>query len=261
MPNTLYPATTKGDIVSSNGSSRVRVPVGANGTVLGSVTSAESGLGWIAAPSGTSDAMAFISSTSLSATASMISITGLSSYTNLSGGTNQYVAFVLTGKLKTTNVGSGSNVEVALNASTTTASTGYHALNVQADINTSGLVKTNTSTSSTTYKSWTLIAASSDTDKFTSSNFSQFEMWIFGQFSLSASSGGANTGVGIHVESSRVDDDAIQGLEMGQYKLSTWYYDTAETFNAIHFIAVDPTRPFSIGCELNLYGIKKFGAA
>jgi hypothetical protein len=257
MPNTLYPSTTKGDIVSSNGSSRVRVPVGANGTVLGSVTSAESGLGWIASPSGSSDAMAFISSTSLSTTASMISITGLSAYTNLNGGTNEYVAFLLTGKLKTTNVGSASNVVVAVNAATTTASTAYSALSVQAAINTTGIVKTNSSTSAANLNSWSLIASSSDTDSFTSTNFSQFEMWIFGMFSTSA---GTDNGVAIHVESSRVDDDAIQGSEMGIYKLSTWNYGTAEVFNSIHFLAEDPTKPLSVGCELNLYGIKRFGA-
>jgi hypothetical protein len=103
-----------------------------------------------------------------------------------------------------------------------------------------------------------MICATSDTDLFTANNFSQFIMKVYGPFSSPSSN---QTAPSITVESSRIFDDNVAVIEHGQIKKSVFTYNSSvEAFNSITFVQTDPTRPFASGCEIRIYGIRKYGA-
>lgn len=262
MPNNpLYPATTKGDIVTFDGSSRIRVAVGTSGQALRASSSASGGIAWLQQATTTSDSYALISSTSLSTTATTISISGLSSYTDITNGTKQFVGFVITGKVKSTSSGSTNNLYFYINSDSATTATTYNSLSIEVTPRTDATTASTNGIRDTWYAGNSangMICATSDTDLFTANNFSQFIMKVYGPFSDPASNQAAPS---ITVESSRIFDDNVGVIEHGQIKKSVFTYNSNSLpLNSITFVQTDPTRPFASGCEIRIYGIRKYGA-
>ncbi len=259
--NPLYPSTTKGDIVGFDGSSRIRVDVGTSGQTLRASSSANSGIAWLQQAATTSDSYALISSTSLSTTATTISISGLSSYTNIASGTKEFVGFVITGRLKSTSSGSTSNLFFYINSDSATTATSYNSVSIEITPRTNSTSASTNGIRDTWYAGNSangMICATSDTDLFTANNFSQFIMKVYGPFSSPSSN---QTAPSITVESSRIFDDNVAVIEHGQIKKSVFTYNSSvEAFNSITFVQTDPTRPFASGCEIRIYGIRKYGA-
>jgi hypothetical protein len=69
--------TTKGDIVTHNGTTLSRVPAGTNGYALNSNSSETNGVVWAIAPSGSTAAYVPIANSVLTANAASVSITGI----------------------------------------------------------------------------------------------------------------------------------------------------------------------------------------
>jgi hypothetical protein len=104
--------TTKGDILSHDGTSAARLAVGSDGTVLTANSTSTLGASWQAAPSAT-DVMKLISSSTLTASASSIEFTSI---------TSAYKALVLIGFTRSTSDDTSSNI-VAIDLGTSTTAT------------------------------------------------------------------------------------------------------------------------------------------
>ncbi len=79
----ISPISAKGDILSSDGSSRTRFAVGSDGSILSSVSSASSGLGW-STFNASGGSIEMISTTTLTANASSVTFSNIpTGYTDL----------------------------------------------------------------------------------------------------------------------------------------------------------------------------------
>jgi hypothetical protein len=103
---------SKGDIVSSDGTSRVRVPVGTDGKILTSQSSTSTGVLWADGPVATQSSLVLIESSTLTAEASSFTFSNLPT---------SYHTFrmIFQGKVTTTQTGfDGRSPEIRLNGDT-----------------------------------------------------------------------------------------------------------------------------------------------
>jgi len=108
----LSSLVSKGDIVSSDGTTRSRLPVGTDGQVLTAQSSASVGLSWVAGPSASQSSFVLVESSTLTAGASSFTFSNLPT---------SYHTFrmIFQGKETTTSTGfDGRSAEIRLNGDT-----------------------------------------------------------------------------------------------------------------------------------------------
>jgi hypothetical protein len=117
-------------------------------------------------------------------------------------------------------------------------------------VNGTGSTKTNSGNAAP------IISSSSDTDRFSSNNFSPFEMHIIGKFNTVQTE---DMYPQMLFHSSRVDDDAVASAALGDVRYGALTY--LDRINPIDSITFYPTAGnLASGSNIKLFGIKRHGA-
>ena len=243
----LSPISAKGDILSSDGSSRIRIPSGTNGQVMIAQSTSSSGISWYTQPTPNTGSFDLISTAT--ATAAVASIT-----INLETTDSNYRMYEFVGSLKssftTTSVPSFGIIQFG------TATSNYYGATLRTG---STLVNKRTTTSAVNYDSTTNFEPFViNTSGHSSNMFSPFVMYFWSNRQTPSSTREMRPVA--MIRSSAIDAGAASGLSMMHAStILTTFVDAVEYTESITFYPGSGAN-FSVGSTISLYGYKKFGA-
>ena len=245
----LSPISAKGDILSSNGSSRIRIPVGTNGQVMIAQSTSSSGISWYTQPTPNTGSFDLISTAT--ATAAVASIT-INLDTTLND--TNYRMYEFVGSLKssftTTSVPSFGIIQFG------TATSNYYGATLRTG---STLVNKRTTTSAVNYDSTTNFEPFViNTSGHSSNMFSPLVMYFWSNYQTPPNTREMRPVA--MIRSSAIDAGAASGLSMMHAStILTTTNSSAEYTESITFYPGSGAN-FSVGSTISLYGYKKFGA-
>ena len=241
----LSPISAKGDIISSDGSSRIRIPAGTNGQVIISQSTSSSGISCYTQPTPNTGSFDLISTATVTTEVASITI-------NLETTDSNYRAYEFVGSLRssftTTSVPSFGVIQFENVTSAyfgATLRTGSTVINKRTT--TSGV----SSTSTNNFEPFVI-----NTSGHSSNMFSPFRMYFWSNYQIPELQR-EMIPVAI-VRSSALDAGAASGLSM--MHASTILTTTSVEYPESITLFPGSGANFSVGSKISLYGYKRYGA-
>lgn len=246
----LSPISAKGDLLSTDGSSRTRVQVGTNGQILTARSSATSGVQFETAGGGS--AASFVLIGSATATANVTTLTISFTYDS------SYISYYVEGHWRCTRT-SDSESAIWVNSTTYSTASGMrlnHYGQSATDWGTSRFLSDGPGSISQLYPAYT------NTTYFDSNSFAPYKFYYFGKFGNPNAVGPWGTGTAMYYQalglSGGVYDGTTTGTLYGRTQITLTGFPEVSNFTSIMLADGNPSfSSIASGTTVRLYGIKR----